>query len=155
MTYTLQSYIGGRWQGREAGQVLRSAINGKPVASTHADPVDFGEAVRHARAVGVPNLLKLDFQQRAERLKALAKFLSERKETLYAVSAHTGGTLNELLTVYTIVNALTVNLPAVRSVQILVDGPCVGLTVVVIIRSQWTTPTIPRSAASVRGRDEG
>jgi len=40
-------------------------------------------------------------------------------------------------------------------VQILVDGPCVGLTVVVVIRSQWTTPTIPRSAASVRGRDEG
>jgi len=38
------------------------------------------------------------------------------------VSAHPGGTLNELLTVYTIVNALTVNLPAVTSVQLLVDG---------------------------------
>jgi spore germination protein GerM len=37
-------------------------------------------------------------------------------------SAHPGGTLNELLTVYTIVNALTVNLPAVTSVQVLVDG---------------------------------
>jgi len=36
--------------------------------------------------------------------------------------AHPGGTLNELLTVYTIVNALTVNLPAVTSVQVLVDG---------------------------------
>jgi len=39
-----------------------------------------------------------------------------------AVTAHPGGTLNELLTVYTIVNALTVNLPAVKSVQILIDG---------------------------------
>ena len=39
-----------------------------------------------------------------------------------AVTAHPGGTLNELLTVYTIVNALTVNLPAVHSVQILIDG---------------------------------
>lgn len=39
-----------------------------------------------------------------------------------AVTAHPGGTLNELLTVYTIVNALTVNLPAVQSVQILIDG---------------------------------
>jgi sporulation and spore germination protein len=38
------------------------------------------------------------------------------------VSAHPGGTLNELLTVYTIVNALTVNLPAVTAVQLLVDG---------------------------------
>ena len=36
--------------------------------------------------------------------------------------AHPGGTLNELLTVYTIVNALTVNLPAVTAVQVLVDG---------------------------------
>ena len=39
-----------------------------------------------------------------------------------AVSAHPGGTLNELLTVYTLVNALTVNLPAVTAVQLLVEG---------------------------------
>ena len=39
-----------------------------------------------------------------------------------AASAHPGGTLNELLTVYTIVNALTANLPAVSGVQILVGG---------------------------------
>ena len=38
------------------------------------------------------------------------------------VSAHPGGTLNELLTVYTIVNALTDNLPSVTGVQVLVDG---------------------------------
>jgi len=38
------------------------------------------------------------------------------------VSAHPGGTTTELLTVYSIVDALTVNLPAVRAVQILVDG---------------------------------
>ena len=37
-------------------------------------------------------------------------------------SAHPGGTATELLTVYAIVDALTVNLPAVRAVQILVDG---------------------------------
>jgi hypothetical protein len=39
-----------------------------------------------------------------------------------ARAAHPGGTVNELLTVYTIVNALTVNLPAVSAVQVLVDG---------------------------------
>jgi spore germination protein GerM len=38
------------------------------------------------------------------------------------VARHPGGTVNELLTVYTIVNALTANLPAITSVQILVDG---------------------------------
>ena len=92
MTRTLQSYIAGRWIGSQPGQTLRSAINGTPVASTHADQLDFAEAVQHARKVGVPNLMKLDFQQRAERLRALAKFLNERKEELYAMSAHTGAT---------------------------------------------------------------
>ena len=37
-------------------------------------------------------------------------------------SAHSGGTLGELLTVYTLVNALTENLPAITAVQVLVDG---------------------------------
>jgi len=91
----LQSYIGGRWVGQQGAQELRSAINGKPVASTHAEKIDFAEAVEHARKVGVPNLLKYDFQQRAAMLKALAKFLNERKEDLYKVSAHTGATRSD------------------------------------------------------------
>ncbi len=37
-------------------------------------------------------------------------------------AAHPGGSLNELLTVYTVVQALTTNLPAVTAVQILVNG---------------------------------
>jgi len=39
-----------------------------------------------------------------------------------AAAAHTGGTQDELLTIYSIVNVLAENLPAVTSVQILVDG---------------------------------
>ena len=39
-----------------------------------------------------------------------------------AQSAHPGGLSSELLTVYAIVDALTVNLPALAGVQILVDG---------------------------------
>ncbi|RPI50576.1 MAG: hypothetical protein EHM55_21055 [Acidobacteria bacterium] len=35
---------------------------------------------------------------------------------------HPGGTTSEILTVYTIVSALTSNLPAITSVQILIDG---------------------------------
>jgi hypothetical protein len=38
------------------------------------------------------------------------------------VTGHPGGSLNELLTVYSIVNAVAANLPAARRVQILVDG---------------------------------
>jgi hypothetical protein len=38
------------------------------------------------------------------------------------VRGHPGGSLNELLTVYAVVNAVTANLPAARRVQILVDG---------------------------------
>ena len=37
-------------------------------------------------------------------------------------AAHGGGTLDELLTVYTFVNVLATNLPAVTGVQMLVDG---------------------------------
>jgi spore germination protein GerM len=37
-------------------------------------------------------------------------------------SNHPGGTTNEILTVYSLVSALTSNLPAVSGVQILIDG---------------------------------
>jgi oxepin-CoA hydrolase/3-oxo-5,6-dehydrosuberyl-CoA semialdehyde dehydrogenase len=89
---TLQSLIGGRWIGREAAQALKSAVNGETVAWTHADHLDFGEAVMHARRRGVPALMALDFQQRAARLKAIAAYLNERKESLYLLSRHTGAT---------------------------------------------------------------
>jgi hypothetical protein len=54
-------------------------------------------------------------------------FVTDRGEAYVDLSrefsaAHPGGTLNELLTVYSIVDALTANLPAVHAVQILVDG---------------------------------
>lgn len=89
---TLQSWIANRWYGTRADQALASAIDGQIVAHTHAEAIDFGEAVDYARKHGGPALLALDFQQRATRLRALASYLSERKETLYAVSHHTGAT---------------------------------------------------------------
>jgi len=92
MTAVLQSHIAGRWLGATPAQTLKSAVDGRPVAATHAEAIDFAEAVEHARRVGVPALMKTDFQQRAAILKALAKLLIERKEELYAISAHTGAT---------------------------------------------------------------
>ena len=88
----LQSYIAGRWIGQQPAQTLRSAIDGSVVAHTHAEAIDFAEALAYARSVGLPALAKTDFQQRAAMLKALAKYLGERKEELYALSFHTGAT---------------------------------------------------------------
>lgn len=54
-------------------------------------------------------------------------FLSERGDLFVDFSPelttrHSGGSLDELFTVYAIVNAATVNLPAILRVQILIDG---------------------------------
>lgn len=88
----LQSFIGGRWVGQHGAQALRSALNGQTVARTHEDAPDFAEAIAHARQQGLVELMTMDFQQRAQRLKALALYLTERKEQLYEISRHTGAT---------------------------------------------------------------
>jgi len=56
-----------------------------------------------------------------------AFYVTERGDAFVDLSpevttGHPGGTLNELLTVYALVNAVTANLPAVQRVQLLVDG---------------------------------
>jgi len=59
--------------------------------------------------------------------KLRALYMTEQGDAFVDLSAdvrtrHTGGALDELFTVYSIVNALTTNLPAVKRVQILIDG---------------------------------
>jgi spore germination protein GerM len=54
-------------------------------------------------------------------------FVSSRNEAFVDLNAtirdrHPGGSMNELFTVYTIVNAITTNLPDVQAVQVLIDG---------------------------------
>ena len=54
-------------------------------------------------------------------------FISQRNEAFVDLdplirTGHPGGTLQELLTVYTIVNALLTNLPTLQEVQILIGG---------------------------------
>ncbi len=54
-------------------------------------------------------------------------FLTDRGEAYVDLSAelsrnHAGGSLDEILTVYTLVSALTENLPSITRVQILIDG---------------------------------
>ncbi|KGF79445.1 enoyl-CoA hydratase [Massilia sp. JS1662] len=89
---TLQSLIAGRWLGTEAHQPLHSALDNQLIYHTHTDRIDFGEAVTYARKTGVQALMQMDFQKRAQRLKALAAYLMERKEELYEISHLTGAT---------------------------------------------------------------
>ena len=89
---TLQSFIAGRWLGQHAAQSLRSAIDGQVLAHAHEERPDFAEALAFGRVQGRNGLMGLDFQQRAQRLKALALYLAERKDQLYALSHHSGAT---------------------------------------------------------------
>lgn len=106
------------------------AEDGMGLTSAERD-VSFGEgALEQAREIVIAQLgpvvePTVSAVPQGTTLRAL--FLSDKGEAFVdlskeAVSAHPGGTLNELLTVYTIVNVLTTNLPAVTSVQVLVDG---------------------------------
>ena len=89
----LMSYAAGRWvagTGRPA--ILASAVTGEPVAEIDSTGLDFAAMLDHARTVGGPALRTLTFHERARMLKALASYLMERKEELYALSTPTGAT---------------------------------------------------------------
>jgi len=93
MALTLQSYSANRWigAGRDAAEIP-SAVDGRVVALASSEGVDFGAMVRHARQVVGPALRALNFHQRAELLKRLAVYLTERKAALYELSYDTGAT---------------------------------------------------------------
>ena len=88
----LDSYLAGRWQtGRGTPAELRDAATGAPVALIDASGLDMAEAVDHGRRAGAA-LRALTFHQRAGMLKALGQYLMERKDSLHALSLHTGAT---------------------------------------------------------------
>ncbi|WP_020651939.1 phenylacetic acid degradation bifunctional protein PaaZ [Massilia niastensis] len=89
---TLQSLIAGRWLGAESQTPLHSALDNQLIYHTHAEKIDFDEAITYARKTGIRSLMQLDFQKRAQNLKALALYLMERKEELYEISHLTGAT---------------------------------------------------------------
>jgi germination protein M len=62
-----------------------------------------------------------------EGTKLLGVYVSEKNEAFVDLDAtvrtkHPGGSMNELFTVYTMVNVLTSNFPDIQNVQILIDG---------------------------------
>lgn len=89
----LSSYAAGEWfQGRDEGALVQDAVYGEPIAQVSSSGLDFGAMVEYARKVGGANLRRYTFHERAAMLKALAQYLSERKEGFYRLSFKTGAT---------------------------------------------------------------
>lgn len=89
----LKSYAQGKWfAGSGEGIALRDATTGAVIARASAAGLDFRGMLDYARRIGGPALRALTFHERAALLKALAKYLGERKDEFYALSYATGAT---------------------------------------------------------------
>ena len=92
-TRRLQNYVCGAWvEGTGKAAPLVHAVTGVPFAEASTDGIDFKRVVEYGRTVGGPKLRAMTFHQRALMLKAMAKYLMERKDEFYRVSAATGAT---------------------------------------------------------------
>src|ERR1700761_7937495 len=89
----LGNYILGQWQeGGGDGQLLFNAVTGEPVATATTKGLSFSNILHYARTRGNPALRKMSFQERGRMLRALALYLTEKKEQFYATSVLTGAT---------------------------------------------------------------
>ncbi|MEV6983309.1 phenylacetic acid degradation bifunctional protein PaaZ [Sphaerisporangium sp. NPDC051017] len=90
---TLSSYVTGSWHvPDDEGVPLHDAVTGEEVVRISSAGVDFRAALEYGRRVGGPAVREPTFHQRAALLKALASYLRERREELYALSLRTGAT---------------------------------------------------------------
>ena len=102
------------------GMALVPARREVPLGAT---VVEQARAIIEAQIAGAPPLVSAIPAD----TKLRDVFITERGDAFVDLSGdlaakHPGGSLDEIFTVYTLVNALTVNLPAVARVQILIDG---------------------------------
>src|SRR5437762_3694904 len=89
----LLNYVAGEWvEGTGRFTALHHAVTGAPVAEASSEGIDFAAMVSYARRVGGPALRKMTFHERALMLKAMAQYLTARKDDFYRVSAATGAT---------------------------------------------------------------
>jgi len=89
----LENFSQQKWIKGSGGMTdIRSAVTGKSVAKTSSDGLDFKAMADYARNVGGPALRAMTLHERAYMVKSLGLALSERKEELYALNAHTGAT---------------------------------------------------------------
>jgi oxepin-CoA hydrolase / 3-oxo-5,6-dehydrosuberyl-CoA semialdehyde dehydrogenase len=87
------SYAMAKWiePGDQARAIL-GPVTGKQIAQAGGAPLDVQAMLDWARNVGGPNLRTMTFHERAKMVKALALYIGERKEQLYAINPLTGAT---------------------------------------------------------------
>ena len=89
----IESYACGAWTpGTDHGVEVRNAINGELIGCVSSKGLDFADMLAHGRQHGGTALRRMTIHDRANMLKALAKYLLDRKESFYTVSAMTGAT---------------------------------------------------------------
>ena len=89
----LQNYALGEWvDGTGAGTQLYNAVTGAEIGVASSEGLDFKAMLDYGRTVGGPPLRAMTFHQRARTLKALAQYLTARKDDFYLVSGWTGAT---------------------------------------------------------------
>lgn len=94
----LKNYVEGRWYaGTGRVKALHDAVTGEVIAECSTAGVDFAAALSYGRKQGGSALRKHTFHERAAMLKALAKYLTERKPELYELSYSTGATHDDAL----------------------------------------------------------
>ncbi|MGG7644910.1 phenylacetic acid degradation bifunctional protein PaaZ [Rhodovulum sp. YNF3179] len=94
----ISSFAAGEWIAPGAGaRPIASAITGDTIAEAGNRGLDVQSMLDHAREVGGPALRRMTFHDRARMLKALAAYLSDRKQPLYDLSFDTGATQKDHL----------------------------------------------------------
>lgn len=89
----LRSYAKGQWHTATEGfKDCHHAITGQTIAQISSAGLDFAGMLDYAKSVGLPNLAKMTFHERALMLKELALYLTSRKKEFYQLSAATGAT---------------------------------------------------------------
>ncbi len=89
----IESYACGAWTpGTDEGVEVRNAINGASIGWVSSQGLDFADMLDYGRNTGGAALRQLTIHERANMLKALARYLLDKKEAFYAISAMTGAT---------------------------------------------------------------
>ncbi|HYE56576.1 MAG TPA: phenylacetic acid degradation bifunctional protein PaaZ, partial [Chitinophagaceae bacterium] len=91
--HKLENYVTGKWiTGDGEGDALYNAVTGEEIARATTKGLDFSAILDYGRRIGNPALRKMTFHERGRMLRALALYLTEKKEKFYNISYQTGAT---------------------------------------------------------------
>ncbi|REL24911.1 phenylacetic acid degradation bifunctional protein PaaZ [Rhodohalobacter sp. SW132] len=86
------SYSQGHWITEGTEKELKSAVDGKSIATMIEADLDYKAMCEYAREKAGPVLRELSIHKRAFKIKFMAQYLMERKEKYYELSTQTGAT---------------------------------------------------------------